>query len=83
VLAELSRRARYCVVSTRVAQFAGPERAPIAHLPVAYLVGPEETNNDASNYWMFTPAGLDRITERAGWTTLEPAEELAGGVALV
>jgi tRNA (mo5U34)-methyltransferase len=73
VLRELSRHARYCVVGTRVARFAGTERAPIAHLPIAYLVGPEETNNDASNYWMFSPAGLDRITERAGWATLARA----------
>jgi 2-polyprenyl-3-methyl-5-hydroxy-6-metoxy-1,4-benzoquinol methylase len=72
-LRELSRRSRHCVVSTRVARFAGPERTPIASLPVGYLVGPTETNNDATNYWMFSPAGVERIAERAGWTVLERA----------
>jgi hypothetical protein len=71
VLSELGRRADYCLLSTRVARFAGPERTPIAHLPVAYLVGPQETNNDPTNYWMFSPAGLERIVERAGWSVLE------------
>jgi tRNA (mo5U34)-methyltransferase len=73
VLRELGRRASHVLLSTRVARFAGPQRTPIADLPVAYLVGPAETNNDATNYWMFSPAGLDRIVERAGWTVLESA----------
>jgi tRNA (mo5U34)-methyltransferase len=73
VLRELSRRTTYLLLSTRVARFAGRDRTPIADLPVAYLVGPSETNNDATNYWMFSPAGLDRIVERAGWMVLERA----------
>jgi tRNA (mo5U34)-methyltransferase len=71
VLRELSRVADHCLLSTRVARFAGARRTPIADLPVAYLVGPEETNNDATNYWMFSPVGLDRIVARAGWTVVE------------
>ncbi len=71
VLRELSRSSRHCVLSTRVARFAGSERTPIADLPVAYLVGPTETNADATNYWMFSPAGLERIVERAGWSILD------------
>jgi hypothetical protein len=70
VLRELSRRTNYLLLSTKVARFAGDARAPIAELPVAYLVGPAETNNDPTNYWMFSPAGLNRIVERAGWTVL-------------
>lgn len=71
VLRELSRRADHLVLSTRVARYAGSLAIPIGDLPVAYLVGPSETNNDATNYWMFSPAGLDRIVERAGWIVLE------------
>jgi tRNA (mo5U34)-methyltransferase len=71
VLRELSLRCTYCLLSTRVARFAGAERTRIAELPLAYLVGPDETNQDATNYWMFSPAGLDRIVERAGWSILE------------
>lgn len=68
VLRELAARSNYCILSTRVARFAGPNRTPIADLPVAYLVGPTETNNDPTNYWMFSPAGLDQIVSRAGWS---------------
>jgi tRNA (mo5U34)-methyltransferase len=70
VLRELAKRADYCALSTRVARFAGPDRTPITDLPVAYLVGPQETNNDATNYWMFSPAGLQRIVGRAGWSVV-------------
>jgi hypothetical protein len=71
VLRELAKRTDHCLLSTRVARFAGTERTPIAKLPVAYLVNPDETNNDASNYWMFSPTGLTRIVARAGWIVLE------------
>jgi len=71
VLRELARRADHCILSTRVARYAGPDLTAIATLPVAYLVNPDETNHDASNYWMFSPAGLERIVARAGWTVLE------------
>ncbi len=71
VLRELARHADHCLLSTRVARFAAEHRTPVAELPVAYLVNPDETNNDASNYWMFSPAGLERIVARAGWTVLE------------
>jgi tRNA (mo5U34)-methyltransferase len=73
VLRELSNRATYVLLSTRVARFAGPQRTPIGDLPVAYLVGPTETNNDATNYWMFSPRGLDQLVQRAGWMVLERA----------
>ena len=59
-LRELAGIADHCLLSTRVARFAGPERRR-SPLPVAYLVAPHETNNDASNYWIFSPAGLERI----------------------
>jgi tRNA (mo5U34)-methyltransferase len=70
-LRALAGVADHCLLSTRVARFAGPERTPIGSLPVAYLVDPRETNNDASNYWMFSPAGLERVVARTGWTVLE------------
>jgi hypothetical protein len=37
------------------------------HLPVAYLLGPSECNNDYTNYWIFSDAGLRRILDRTGW----------------
>ena len=71
ILRELSRRADHCLLSTRVIRVAGPERTPVADLPLAYLVGPDETNNDPSNYWMLSPAGLERLVCRADWQVLE------------
>lgn len=71
VLRALSQHSSYLLLSTRVARFAGPQRTAIAELPVAYLVGPAETNNDATNYWMFSPAGLERLVRRAGWLIVE------------
>jgi hypothetical protein len=71
ILRELSARAEYCLLSTRVIRVAGPERTAVADLPVAYLVGPTETNDDPTNYWMLSPAGLERLVTRAGWEVLE------------
>ncbi|MCW3015135.1 MAG: hypothetical protein JWO02_2227 [Solirubrobacterales bacterium] len=71
VLKGLSERADHCLLSTRVARFAGPDETPIADLPVAYLVGALETNADPTNYWMFSPAGLRLLVQRAGWEILD------------
>lgn len=70
-LRELASRSSYCLLSTKVARFAGPEHKAIADLPVGYLVAPDETNNDPTNYWIFSPAGLERLVQRTGWTVLE------------
>jgi hypothetical protein len=70
VLRELAGRSRHCLLSTKVARFAGKERTLIGDLPVAYLVAPYETNNDPTNYWIFSPAGLERLVDRAGWDVL-------------
>jgi tRNA (mo5U34)-methyltransferase len=67
VLEQLAGQARHCLLSTRVARLAGPERTSVGELPMAYLVGPTELNDDATNFWIFTPAGLERLAERAGW----------------
>lgn len=70
-LRKLAAHSSYCLLSTKVARFAGPEPTPISELPVAYLVGPEETNSDPTNYWILSPKGLERLTQRAGWKTLD------------
>jgi tRNA (mo5U34)-methyltransferase len=79
VLRELADRSSYCLLSTRVARFAGPRRTPIGDIPVGYLVAPRETNNDPTNYWILSPAGMERLVERAGWRILERAN--VGNVA--
>jgi len=69
----LASRSTYCLLSTKVARFAGPARTPIGDLPVGYLVAPDETNNDATNYWILSPTGLERLVQRAGWSILDKA----------
>jgi hypothetical protein len=70
-LRELAAHSSHCLLSTKVARFAGPARTSISDLPVAYLVDPHETNNDPTNYWILSPFGLERLVQRAGWTILE------------
>ncbi len=71
MMRELSLHSSHCLLSTRVARFAGPDRQSIGDLPVGYLLAPNETNNDSTNYWIFSPAGLERLVERAGWRILD------------
>jgi tRNA (mo5U34)-methyltransferase len=43
----------------------------VAGLPVAYLVDERECNNDPTNYWVFSPEGLQRIMARCGWEIID------------
>jgi tRNA (mo5U34)-methyltransferase len=67
VLEALARQASYCLMSTRIARMAPNGGVRMEPLPVAYLVAERETNDDPTNYWIFTEAGLRRLIERAGW----------------
>lgn len=82
VLEELARATRYCALSTRVAKWARPAGSDrwirIENLPVAYLVDTFECNNDATNFWIFSTAGLQRIVKRAGWDIVEQSNVGAG-----
>lgn len=82
-LESLAKSARRALISTRVTRYnvaAGAAnasaqtnvaRVELASVPAAYLVAPNETNNDATNYWMFSEAGLRRILQRCGWDILD------------
>ena len=70
-LETLARHTRYCVLSTRIARVAPDGKTPLDPLPVAYLLDSRETNNDETNYWIFTEAGLRRILDRTHWDVLE------------
>lgn len=77
VLEQLSRISRYALLSTRIMRWSAPEekdgtstdppRQLLQQLPVAYLLAPDECNNDCTNYWIFSDAGLRRILARTGW----------------
>ncbi len=62
----LARHANFCLLSTRVARFA-PDGTDIHNIPAAYLLGPDELNQDWTNYWIFTEPGLKRLLFRTGW----------------
>jgi len=65
-LENLARHVRHCLLSTRIAQVTVGGTA-ITQEPVAYLLDPSEANNDRTNYWIFSEAGLRRILDRTGW----------------
>lgn len=71
VLESLARRVDRCFLSTKVAKFAKPGGLRIEPVPVAYLLDADEANNDATNYWVFTDAGLRRLLHRTGWDVLD------------
>jgi len=70
VLEALARRARYCFLSTRVAEWSPDRAVELGRVPAAYLLAPGELNGDTTNYWVFTPPGLVRLAERCGWRVL-------------
>ncbi len=71
MLEALAQRADRCFLSTKVAKFATPGGLHIEAEPVAYLLDPHEANDDPTNYWVFTVAGLRRLLDRTGWEVLE------------
>jgi tRNA (mo5U34)-methyltransferase len=69
VLERLVRMANYCFVSTRIASHTG-DGLPLSSHPLAYLLDPEECNNDNTNFWIFSDQGLKRLIRRTGWSVL-------------
>ena len=70
-LRTLAECADHLLLSTRVARTTVDGDVPLDRAPIAYLVAPMETNNDSTNYWIFSPAGLNRLFERTGWVVLD------------
>ena len=69
ILEKLAHITRYCFLSTRVARQAA-DGLPLSKYPLAYLLGPEECNNDSTNFWIFSDEGLKRLIHRTGWNIL-------------
>lgn len=68
-LESLAKVTRHMLISTRVAKLS-PAGRSMRDLPVAYLLHPTESNNDPTNFWIFTEPGLLRLCDRAGWNVL-------------
>ena len=69
ILERLARIARYCFLGTRIARQTA-DGLPLYKYPLAYLLGPDECNNDNTNFWIFSEEGLKRLIHRTGWTIL-------------
>ena len=70
VLETLSRNSDYMLVSTRIAKRT-KDGTNMSKNQLAYLLGPEEANNDSTNYWIFSSKGLEQIFKRTGWEITE------------
>ncbi len=70
LLETIAKHSTYCLLSTRVFQVTKDKRVRAGDSPIVYLVAPEETNNDPTNFWIFSEAGLKRIIARTGWEIL-------------
>jgi 2-polyprenyl-3-methyl-5-hydroxy-6-metoxy-1,4-benzoquinol methylase len=71
VLRSLAEHSQHLLLSTRIARVTADRSVRLARAPVAYLLDPTETNNDSTNWWIFSPAGLERLIDRSGWDVLD------------
>ena len=69
-LESLARYTRFCILSTKISKFSADRTTRIEDIPIAYLLGPAECNNDPTNFWIFSKAGLYRLFERTGWSVV-------------
>jgi tRNA (mo5U34)-methyltransferase len=69
ILEKLAQMTRYCFVSTRIAKQTS-DGHPLSPSPVAYLLGPDECNDDYTNVWIFSDEGLKKLIDRTGWSLL-------------
>ena len=69
ILERLAQVTRYCFLSTRIARQTA-DGLPLSKYPVAYLLGPDECNNDSTNFWIFSDEGLKQLLHRTGWSIL-------------
>jgi len=66
ILEKLARVTTRCFLSTRVTKRTS-DGQNLSPYPLAYLLAPQECNNDDTNFWIFTDEGLKRLADRAGW----------------
>lgn len=66
ILMELAQRAESMVLSTRIATNF-PGGAEMGPYRCAYFLHAGESNNDNTNYWTLSPAGLEELLKRSGW----------------
>jgi tRNA (mo5U34)-methyltransferase len=67
ILEMLARQCDYCILSTRIANTLPDKGLNLRDAPVAYLLDQDELNDDDTNYWIFSEAGLRRLLKRTRW----------------
>ena len=70
VLEEISHRSKYLIISTRIARYIA-QGLNVKNNSIAYLLDTYESNNDPTNFWIFSEEGLKTIFKRTGWDVLE------------
>ena len=60
-LERLSRHTRHAFLSTRIVPRGKSSEA------IAYLTADREFENDSTNFWFFSEAGMVRLLDRTGW----------------
>lgn len=71
VLESLAKVTRYALISTKITRYAPDKKTLLDNIAVGYLLHETEANNDPTNYWVFSDAGLKRILDRAGWDLVD------------
>lgn len=66
-LEAIAKESGFCLLGTRVAQLDAARKTDLRSVPVAYLLEAGELNDDATNFWIFSQAGLERLVQRCGW----------------
>jgi hypothetical protein len=67
VLEKLSQVSGHMLLSTWIACYFRTADTDLSDVPAAYLLAPDEANNDATNFWIFTASGVRRLACRTGW----------------
>jgi tRNA (mo5U34)-methyltransferase len=68
VLERMAKHSRHMIISTRIARHFRAGTQDVSNISAAYLLAADESNNDSTNYWIFTQAGFERLIERTGWS---------------
>lgn len=74
----LSNVSKNLILSTKISSRDSGGNPWFENQAVAYLVDTYECNNDPTNFWVFSPAGLRRMISRTGWKIL--SERRVGAV---
>jgi tRNA (mo5U34)-methyltransferase len=74
IMERLANHAKYCLVSTRTAKLTTDRSINFSNIPIAYLLDTTESNNDLTNYWIFSKLGLERLLKRTGWEIVDLVE---------